>query len=72
MSEETYLALTRLRFISGGKLCTIEPKEVFSFDGDEGVDVDMLLRQKAIIKTPAIVKQEPKAVKRGKSSFEGL
>uniref|UniRef100_A0A6M3LDY0 Uncharacterized protein n=1 Tax=viral metagenome TaxID=1070528 RepID=A0A6M3LDY0_9ZZZZ len=66
MSDETYLAMTRLRFISGGKLCTVEPKQIFSFDGDEGVDIGLLLRTKAIIKTPAIVQE--KAVKRGKNS----
>jgi len=39
-----YTALVRLRFISGGELVKVAPGEIFSLDGDEGIDIGMLLR----------------------------
>ncbi|MAH50253.1 hypothetical protein CMI37_30815 [Candidatus Pacearchaeota archaeon] len=54
-NEIVYVANVRLRLWSGGKLATIEPGGKFSFDGDEGIDVAMLLRNKSISRTLATV-----------------
>ena len=47
-NEIPYTALRPLRLMSKGVVSRIERGDIFSFDGDEGVDVDMLLNERAI------------------------
>ena len=47
-NEIPYVALRPLRLVSKGVVSHIERGDIFSFDGDEGVDVSLLLKEKAI------------------------
>ena len=47
-NEVPYVALRHLRLVSKGVVSHIERGDIFSFDGDEGVDVSLLLKEKAI------------------------
>ena len=72
MSElKKYTAMVKLRFWAMGEddqrqLQRISPGDIFSFDGSEGVDVDLLLKGHAIREY-----QEPIEVKDGKDIRKG-
>jgi len=47
-NEITYVALRPLRLVSKGVVTHIERGDIFSFDGNEGVDVRLLVQENAI------------------------